>query len=175
MLVKLDTARAAGLAQGVEHAARVDCVIAGHLERRVQRGGERRLELARLADAQLPGLQAQRVAQRELALQLACLISVAGDEQRARLRQPDVYPRGRLELGGELGPHLRGAQPEGEPSARVLAELDLGDGGEHASGDVRGCAAGHLPLEHGDGHSALARAPGRCQTDDARADDYDVG
>ena len=71
VLVKLDTARAAGLAQGVEHAARVDCVIAGHLERRVQRRGERGLELARLAHAQLPRLEAERVAQRELALQLA--------------------------------------------------------------------------------------------------------
>ena len=68
VLVKLDTAGAAGLAQGVKHAARVDCVIAGHLERGVQRGGERGLELARLADAQLHGLQAQRVAQPELAL-----------------------------------------------------------------------------------------------------------
>ena len=87
------------------------------------------------------------------------------------MRQPHVYPRRRFELRGELGPHLRGAQPEGKPSARVLAELDLGDGGEHPGCHVRGCAARHLPLEHRDGHSALARAPGRCQTDDARADD----
>ncbi len=65
--------------------------------------------------------QAERLAERELALELARLVLVAGEQQRAAAHQPHIDAGTRLELGGERRPQLRRAQSELQQAPPCLA------------------------------------------------------
>jgi hypothetical protein len=140
-------------------------VIVGGLEREAHGGRQRGLELARLARAQALDGQPQRAAQLELALELARVILVAGRHQRSRRHQPDGHAGALFQLTGERGPHGRRAQPQLQHAPPALAELDLGDRGEHPGCHARGAPPDAVALEH---------APGDRQADDAAADDHHV-
>ena len=184
MLAQLDPGELAGAPQRGQHAARIDAVILRRLQREAHRRCERRLQLTRGARQQPRGAQSERLAQDELALELACLVAVARDEQRAAAPQPERWRvglrrtcehDGLFQLGRELGPHLRRAQPQLEHAPPGVAELDLGDRCEHPGGDPRRAALpDRVALEDGDGHAALPRAPGDGEADDAAADDYNI-
>ncbi len=176
VLAHTHAAELAGATQRGEHEPGIDAVVLGRLQRQSQGRRKRRLELARVARPQPCGAQAQRLAEGELALQLARLVLVAREEQRAGLAQPDLDAGGPLKLGGEAGPHVRGAQPELEHSSPGLPELDLGDGREHAGGDARSAfPADRAPLEHDDRHPAQPHPPGDGKADDPAPDDGDIG
>ncbi len=136
---------------------------------------ERRLALARLACTQTPRGESERLAQGDLTVELARLVGIARQHQRAGAQIADVLLAGRLQLLGEQRPQLRRAQPQLEHPPAVLAELRLGDRREHACGDARGAAAGLLALEHGHRDAALTCAPCDRQTDHAAADHEQIG
>jgi thiamine-phosphate pyrophosphorylase len=164
----------AGAPQRAQHEARVDGVVVGRVQREAYGGRERGLALARGAGAQALDGQPQRFAVGQLALELARVVVVAGEQQRAAAQQADVDLGGVGDLGGERGPHGGGAQPELEQAAGGVSELDLGDGREHAGGDARGRTSDLVALEQRDRQAALARTPGDGQSDDAAADDERV-
>ena len=160
-----------GLAQRGQHRPGVDGVIIGSFEGEADGRGQRRLALPGLARAQALDGELQRPADGELALELARLVLVAGDEQGPgppHRHLPAARPR---QVGGELRPHPRGAQTEVEHPPAGLPELDLGDGGEHAGGDMGGALARAAALEHRHRHALLAQTPRDGQADDAAADD----
>ncbi len=163
MLAQLHPARLARIPQGGEHEARIDRVVVGRFERQAHGGSQRRLALAGLARAQALGAQAERFAEGDLALELARLVLVAGEQQRAGARQPHLGAGGRVQLRGEGRPHLRRAQPQLEQPAPGLAELHLGHRREHARGHARGSPADRVALEHRHRHPPL-RARARPRT-----------
>ena len=100
-------------------------------------------------------------------LELLGLVAVAGDDEGAGAAQPGVAAGGLAELGAEGREARGGAQAQVEQ--RPLAELRLGDRGEHAGGVApRAVLAG---VEHDRAQAALRRAPRDGEADDAAADD----
>ncbi len=170
VLAQHDASRLARCAQRAEHQARVDTVVVRRMQRQAHGRRERRLAFARLASAQPLGRQAERVAKGDLALQLARLVCVARDQQRARGQQSDVFAGRRGQLVREGRPHVGRAQAEVEHAPAGLAELHLGYRREHPRRHARGAGAERVALEHRNAHAALSRAPGDRQADRAAAD-----
>ena len=158
------------LAQGGDEPARVDRVVAGDVEREPHRRRERRLGAARLARAQPRHVEAERLAHRDQPVERLRLVGVARDDQRAVAAQARVMPGGLGQLGAEALVRAGAAQPELEQLA--LAELRLGDGREHARGDVP--RAGLAGVEHERAQPARGGAPGAGEADRPAADDEDV-
>ena len=140
------------LAQRGDEPARVDRVVARDVEREPHGRRERGLGAAGLARAQALDGQAERLAEGDQALQRLGLVGVARDHERAAAAQGRVDP-GARQLGAERLEPPRAAQAELEQ--RALAELRLGDGREHAGGDVPG--AGLAVVEHDRGQAAARR------------------
>ena len=160
-----------------DDACRLDAVVAGDLQGEADRRGERGFERPRGARAQPLGGERERVAEADLPLERLGLVAVAGQEQRARLAQPDgreVEAGVARELGRERRPPLGGGEPEAQRPLAGRAVLGLRDRGEHPRGDGRGAAAELAALEDGDRGAAGGEAPGRGDPDDAAADHGDV-
>ena len=87
-------------------------MIARGFHRQADRRREGRLELPRLAWAQADGAQAEGLAQRKLALELAGLVPVAGDRQGPARAQPDLHAADPLELRREVGPQRSRREPQ---------------------------------------------------------------
>ena len=147
--------------QGGDELARVDGAVAGDVEREPDRRRERGLGAAGLAGAQPLDREAELPPVLEQLLELLGLVAVAGDDERAV----------EVELDAELGAEVREAveRAEAEVEQLALAELQLGDGREHAGGVApRAVLAG---VEHERAQAALGRAPRHGEADDAPADD----
>ena len=83
VLAHLHPGRGARPPQRREDQPRIDRVVVGRFQRKPHGRGQRRLALARLARPQALHAQSERVAEGELALELARLVLVARDQQRA--------------------------------------------------------------------------------------------
>ncbi len=129
----------------------IDGAVAGHVEREPDRGRERGLGAAGLARAQPLDREAELLAVRVELLELLGLVAIAGDDERAAETEVDA------ELGAEGREAVERAQAEVEQLA--LAELQLGDRGEHARGVAPGAVLARV--EHERAQAALGRAPRR--------------
>ncbi len=79
------------------------------------------LPLARLTGTQPLSAQPQRLAEGQLALQLAGLVLIARHDERARRQQVHVHVRRFLQFRRKPGPHLRRAQPQLQQTSARLA------------------------------------------------------
>ena len=156
-----------GVGQRRDEAARVDGVVAGHVERQPHGRGERGLGAARLARAQPLDREVELPAVGVELVELLGVVAVARDDQGAGAAQSGIAAGGLLELGAEGGE--AGGRAEAEVEQRLLAELRLGDRGEHAGGVAPRAVLGGV--EHERAQAALRRAPGDGEADDAAADD----
>ena len=105
-------------AQRHEHQPWIDRVILRRFQRQAHGRRERGLALAGLARPETRRAQAERIAPRDLALQLARLVLVAGEHERAGPQQAHLIAARLLQLGREPRPHLRRAQPQLEQRPR---------------------------------------------------------
>ena len=149
-------------------------MVVRHFHRHAHGRRERRLALARLRRAQPQRAQPERLAKGELALELAGLVRIARDHHRARAPEPQCQAREVLQLVGEARPELRGAQRQAERPGAGVAELHLGDRGEHARGDGRRAVADAVALEQQHREPTLTSAPGHRESDDAAAEHRNV-
>ena len=166
--------RAAGALEGDgerrHQAARIDRVVAGHVEREAHGGRERGLGAARLARPQPLDLEAELAPVREQVLERLGLVAVAGDDQRAGpLQARDPRPR-RRRARRRTRERTRAAQAE--LGQRRVARRGLGDRREHARGDLP--RAGVAGVEHDGAQAATGRAPRARQPDRTAACDGDV-
>jgi hypothetical protein len=142
-------------------APSVDGAVARDLERQPHRGRQRGLGAAGLAGAQPLDREAEPLAVGVELVELLRLVAVARDDERAAEAQLDA------ELAAEGREAVERAQPEIEQ--RLLAELQLGDGREHAGGVAPGAVL--AGLEHERPQAALGGPPRDGEADDAPADD----
>ncbi len=156
-----------GVGQRRHQLARVDRAIGGHVEREPDGRRERRLGAARGRGPEPLDREPALLAVGVELVELLGLVAVAGDDERAREAQARVAAGGLLELGAEVGEAGGGAQAEVEQ--RLLAELGLGDGREHAGGVAPGAVL--AGVEHERAQAALGGAPRHGEADDAPADD----
>ena len=126
---------AAGRGESAEQGAVVDLVIARHLDAAAQGRAECGHEAAAFGGAAAVRAESQRVLVREQVVEAGAVRRIERDRHRARGVVADGPPGGALERGGEAGPQPRALEEEG--GERGLAELRLGDRGEHAGGDPR--------------------------------------
>jgi hypothetical protein len=133
---------------------------------------EPRLESAAVAATEPLGVESQRALEGVQAAHLLEVVAIDRHHQRAALAIAGVEARALGQLGGERRP---GRRPrEVEPQQRLLAELRLGDGREHARRRGARAGADRATVDHAHGVAALGGAPGARQTDDARTDDDHV-
>ena len=118
--------------------------------------------------------QAQRVAELELALQLARLVLVARDHQRAGPLQAHLLAARALQLGGERRPHRAERRPSSSSRLPAAPNSTSATGREHPGRDVRGAATDRVALQQRHRQSRRAGAPGDGEADDPAADDRDV-
>ena len=144
---------------------RVDRVVAVDAQREPDRRRQRGLDLARLRRAQALDRQPELGAEGGEPVQRLGLVAVAGDDQRARRAIARL-----LELVAERRVAARALQAQLQQ--RPLAELGLGDRGEHARGDVP--RAGLAGVDHDHPRAALRSAPRAGEPDRATTDDGDV-
>ena len=145
-------------------------MVAGDVEREPRGRRERRLGAPRGGGQQPLHVQPEPAPEGEQPVELLGLVAVAGDDERAAAPQPGVLA-GRLgQLGAERGEAGGGAQIQVEQ--RVLAEVGLGDRGEHPRGD--GPGARRAGVEHQHAQAALRGAPRAREPDRPAADDGDV-
>ena len=89
---------------------------------------------------------------------------IEGDGERPGLVVADIVPGRPLQRGGELFPGGRPLQQElGE---RGLAELDLGDRGQHAGGHPGGAVPPGIRSDQGDLVAGFGQPPGTREPDD---------
>src|SRR5580693_9189366 len=98
MCAHLHASRLTRLAERVKDQARIHRMILVRLQRQPHRWCQRRLALACLAGTQPGDSQPERAAEVKLALELACVILVARQQQRARSSQTDAEAARRLQL-----------------------------------------------------------------------------
>ena len=128
-------------------------------------GGQKAQEIRSKADREATVIVADANSQAEQ-------IRGQGDGERPLLAQIDAIAARLLQLGGKIRPQeLAGAVQRQQP---FLAGLQPRAGGEHAGGGMTGAPAGLALVEDGDGGSALGKAPGDRQADDAGPDDDDM-
>jgi hypothetical protein len=145
-------------------------VVAGDVERQADGRRQGGLEPAGLARAQPFDVEVVGAPEGEQAVERLGLVAVAGDRERAGRAQAGILARRLGQLGAEVAEHRRAAQVELEQ--RVLAELRLGDRGEHPRGDTpRGIPTG---VDDDGAQAALGRAPRARQADRAAPCDGDV-
>ena len=120
----------AGRDERGEQGAVVDLVVARHLDAAAQRRAERGHERAALAGAAAPGLEPERVLVGEQVVEAGAVRGIERNRDRAGRVVADGLPGRLLERGGEAGPPA--CALEQQRGERRLAELRLGDGGEHA-------------------------------------------
>ena len=138
-----------------------------------QRGRERGLELTRTGRTQTLHLQAERLAEGQLALQRGGGVGVAGRQQGAAAAIPRVQPAVVGQLGRERRPP-RGAR-EVEREQALLAEARLRAGRQHSGGHAGGAGADPRAFEHDRAQAAQRRPPGDGEADHSAADDGEVG
>ena len=124
----------------------VDLVVAGHVDAAAQRRAERRYELTALAGAAAVRLEAERVLVGEEVVEAGAVGCIERDGERARRVVPDGVTAGRFERSGERRP-AAGAfeQQRGQGG---LAELRLGDRGEHPGRHPRRAVAAGRRRDH---------------------------
>jgi hypothetical protein len=144
-------------------------VVLGEVQRAAQRRRERGLQAARGAGQQPLHAQSEALAQVALALERLGLVAIAGEHERAARAVSDVDAAGPREVRGEGGPEPRALQAQREQ--RALAGVGLGDGRQHAGGNVRGPRPQLAAVEHEHREPARTRTPGHSEADEAAADD----
>ena len=132
-------AAAAGLGQRAEQGAVVDLVVAGDLDAAAQGGAERGDQAAALAGAAAVRLEAERVLVGEEVVEAGAIGRIERDRHRAGRVVADGVTGGGLQRGGEGGP-AAGALHQ-ERGQGGLAELRLGDRGQHAGRHPRRAVA----------------------------------
>ena len=174
MIHRLDARTLARGSQREKHEAGIDAVIVRRLQGEAHSRCQRRLAFARLRGPQAQRPHAEGLAKGELALELARLVGVARDHQRARPPETDTSTRELLELRGKIGPESGRSRRELQCPPPRLPELDLGDRREHARRHGRGSAANIVALDQQHGHAALRGTPSDGESDDAAAEDRHI-
>ena len=140
-------AGAARLGERSEERPVVDLVVAGDLDAAAQGGTERRDQAAAFAGTTAVCLEAERVLVGEEVVEAGAIGRIERDRHRACRVVADVETGGALQRGGESGP-AGGALYE-ECGQIRLAELRLGDRGEHAGRHPRRAIPPGVGREHG--------------------------
>ena len=147
----------AGLNQGGDERPVVDLVVIGQVHASTDARGQHRLGLSAESGPEADGREADGLVETEHPVNGHAVGRIAGHKKRAV--RPEVHgPTGRgLQLSSKAGPG--GSSDQVERGQRLLAEVGLGDGGQHAG--RRPCGA--LPrvgIDHSDIASRLGGAPG---------------
>ncbi len=140
-------AAAAGLGERSEERPVVDLVVARDLDAAAQGGAERGDQAAAFARAAAVRLEAERVLVGEEVVEAGAIGRIERDRDRAGRVVADVVTGGVLQRGGEGGP-ASGALHEQRGEGR-LAELRLGDRGQHAGRHPRRAVAPGGRRNHG--------------------------
>ena len=159
-----------GGAERGDQPARVDGMVVAELEREPHGRRERGLGAARGRGQEPLGAQAVAGVERGEPLERLRVVAVAGDDERAGRAQLRVDARRGGQLGAEA--RVRGGGAHAQLEQRLLAVLELGDGREHAGGDVP--RAGLAGVEHEHAQAALGRPPRAREADRPAAHDEDV-
>ena len=130
--LEADAAGLTGLQQRGQQGAVVDLVVARHLDPATDGRAERRHQAAALGRVPAVRLEPERVLVGQEVVERGAIGRVERDGQRSRRVVADGEPRGLLQIGGEGRPQEGTAAQQG--GELRLAELRLGDRGQHAGG-----------------------------------------
>ena len=167
-----DAGGAAGPDERVEQGAVVDLVVPGDLDAAAQRGAQCGHQGATLARALALGGQPERVLVGEEVIQAGAVGRIERDRDRAGRVVTDGAPGDALQGGGERGPAAGALEQEGGEGG--LAELGLGDRGEHAGRHPRGAVAPGCGCHDRHLVTVACQFPRTGEPDDTAPHDLDV-